>query len=69
MEVSQPSGRAGPFCRDLAISCKIFFLFENRASPPKRDLTVDHPRSRLGGLEISHVNALKRAGPSITRAC
>ena len=34
-----------------------------RASPPWRDLAIDYPRSRLGGLEIFHINALKRAGP------
>ena len=33
------------------------------ASPPWRDLAIDYPRSRLGGLEIFHINALKRAGP------
>ena len=31
------------------------------ASPPWRDLAIDYPRSRLGGLEIFHINALKRA--------
>ena len=34
-----------------------------RASPPWRDLAIHCPRSRLGGLEIFHINALKRAGP------
>ena len=40
-----------------------FRLYERRASPPWRDLAIDYPRSRLGGLEIFHINALKRAGP------
>ena len=40
-----------------------FRLYERRASPHWRDLTIDYPRSRLGGLEILHINALKRAGP------
>ena len=30
-----------------------FHLYEKRASPLKRDLAIDYPRSRLGGLEIS----------------
>ena len=40
-----------------------FRLYERRASPPWRDLANDNPRSRLGGLEIYHINALKMAGP------
>ena len=40
-----------------------FRLYERRASPPWRDLAIDYPRSRLGGLEIFHINVLKRAGP------
>ena len=37
------------------IPCKICFrLHEKRASSPKRDLVIDYPRSRLGGLEIFH---------------
>ena len=52
------------------IPCKICFRsHERRASPPKRDLTIDYPRSRVGGLEISHINILRRAGPTITHAC
>ncbi len=30
-------------------------LHEKRASPPKRDLAIVYPRSRLVGLEISHI--------------
>ena len=41
----------------------LFRLHERRASPPRRDLDFQYPRSRLGGLEISHVNAIKRASP------
>ena len=41
----------------------LFRLHERRASPPRRDLVIQYPRSRLGGLEISHVNAIKRASP------
>ena len=32
-------------------------LHEKRASPPRRDLAIAYPRSRLVGLEISHINA------------
>ena len=35
-----------------------FRLYEKRASPPWRDLAIGYPRSRLGGLEIFHINAL-----------
>ena len=41
----------------------LFRLHERRASPPRRDLAIQYLRSRLGGLEISHVNAIKRASP------
>ena len=34
-----------------------------RASPLCRDLAIDYPRSRLGGLEIFYINAPKRTGP------
>jgi hypothetical protein len=40
-------------------------LHEKRTSPPRRDLTIIHPRSRLVGLEFSHINAVERAGPPI----
>ena len=40
-----------------------FRLYERRASPLWRDLAIDYPRSRLGGLEIFHINALKSADP------
>ena len=33
------------------------------ASTPRPDLAIDYPRSRLGVLEIFHINAIKRAGP------
>ena len=43
------------------ILCQIYFhLYERRASPLWRDLAIDYPRSRLGGMEIFHTNALKR---------
>ena len=32
-----------------------FRLYERRASPLWRDLTIDYPRSRLGELEIFHI--------------
>ncbi len=38
-------------------------LHEKRASPPRRDLAIAYPRSRLVGLEISHINATEGAGP------
>ena len=46
----------------ISISVKLFVkiyfhLYERRASPPWRDLDIDYPRSRLGGLEIFHINA------------
>ena len=45
---------------------KIYFcLYERRASPPWRDLAVDYLGSRLGGLKIFHIIALKRAGPGL----
>ena len=55
------------------VSAKLFVnicfrLYERRASPPWRDLAIDYPRSRLGGLEIFHINALKRAGPQQVKA-
>ena len=41
----------------------LFRLHESRASPPRRDLAIAYPSSHLEGLEISHVNAIKRASP------
>ena len=38
-------------------------LHEKRASPPRRDLAIAYPRSRLVGLEISHINATEGASP------
>ena len=57
-----------PLWRDPAsqlnsLSKFVFVIYERRDSPPWRDLAIDYPRSRLGGLEIFHINALKRAGP------
>ena len=39
----------------------IFVYMRGRASPPLRDLAIDYPGSRLGMLEISQINKLKRA--------
>ena len=60
--------RASPLWRDPASAVKFyvkicFRLYERRASPLWRDLAIDYPRSRLGGLEIVHINALKSADP------
>ena len=66
MEEGQPLGRASPLCRDPASqlnSLSKLRSYEGKAGHPWRDLTIDYPRSRLGGLEIFHINALKRAGP------
>ena len=56
---ASPLGRASPLCQDPASqlnSVKICFrLYERRASPLWRDLTIDYPRSRLGELEIFHI--------------
>ncbi len=57
-----PTGRAGPTRRDPACYLKSLLkiclrLHEKRASPPRRDLATAYPRSRLVGLEISHINA------------
>ena len=42
----------------------LFHLYEKRrVSPLWRDRAIDYLRSRLGGLETFHINALKRAGP------
>ncbi len=38
-------------------------MHEKRASPPRQDLAIVYPRSRLVGLEISHINATDGAGP------
>ena len=73
MEEGQPSSQGQPFLPRSRVSVKFFVkiyfrLYERRAGPPWRDLAIDQ-RSRLGGLEIFHINALKRAGlPSPRRA-
>ena len=62
MEEGQPSLTSSRV--SVKFFVKIYFrLYERRASPPWRDLAIDYPRSRLGGLEIFRINALKRAGP------
>ena len=54
-EDGSPLGRANPLCQDpICVSVKFF------ASPPWQDLAIDYPRSRLGGLEIFHINTLIR---------
>ena len=68
MEEGQPSWLGLPSLPRSCVSVKFFVkicfrLYERRASPPWQDLAIDYPRSRLGGLEIFHINALKRAGP------
>ena len=55
-----------PSLKRFRVSVKFFFeiyfrLYERTTSPPCRCLAIDYPRSRLGGLEIFHINALKRA--------
>ena len=45
----------------LILAKILFGLYERGASPPRRDIAIPHPRSRLGGLEISHVNVIKIA--------
>ena len=62
MEKGQPS--LPRFRVSVKFFAKIYSrLYERRASPPWRDLAIDYQRSRLGGLEIFHINAFKRAGP------
>ena len=60
MEKGQP---ARSHLADLFLYKILFRLHERRASLPRRDLAIQYTRSRLGGLEISHVNAIKRASP------
>ena len=55
MEEGQPSWEGSlPRSRaSIKFFVKLYFrLYERRASPPSRDLAIDYPRSRLGGLEI-----------------
>ena len=60
--------RASPLYRDPAsqlnslLKC-IFVYMRGGPALLRRDLAIDYPRSRLRGLEIFHINALKRAGP------
>ena len=61
MEEGQPSLPRSHLARLFFI--EFCFVYMRGASPPRRDLAIQHPRSRLGGLEISHVNAIKRVGP------
>ena len=39
------------------------FSFIRKEGQPWWDVAIYSPRSRLGGLEIIHINALKRAAP------
>ena len=59
--------RASPLprsCVSVKFLVEIYYRFyERMASPPWRDLSIVYPRSRLGGLEMFHINTLKRAGP------
>ena len=48
-----------------SLSKFISVYYERRASSPWRDLAIGYPRSRLGWLEIFHINAHKWAGPPI----
>ena len=62
-----PLGRASPLCRDPAsqlnsLSKFVFVYMRGRPALLGGDLAIDYPRSRLGGLEIFHINALERAG-------
>ena len=67
---ASPGTRAGPLCQDLTftknsialLSCFIFSLYENRASPVRRDAAFAHPRSRLTGLIFLHLNSAALAG-------
>ena len=59
---SEPAVQAGPaLFAEISPPCEFpcnicFRLHVRRASPPIRDLAIDYPRSRLGGLVIFHVN-------------
>ena len=62
--------RASPLGRDIfRVSLKFFVniyfrLYETGVSPPLWDLANYYPRSRLEGLQLFHINLLKRAGPT-----
>ena len=60
---SQAGVYVSPTC-GLALLGKT--VFERRTSFTRRDPTVYKARSRLVGLEISHINATWRAGPFST---
>ena len=62
-----PLGRASHLCHDLASqlnSLSKFVFVDMRGGPatPCPDLAIVCPRSRLGGLEIFHIDASNRAG-------
>ena len=66
MEEGLSSLQGQPSLWRFRVSVQFFFkicfrLYERTTSPPCRCLTIDYPRSRLGGLEIFNINALKRA--------
>ena len=63
MEEGQPSLPRSRVSVKFFVKIK-FRLYERRDSPPWWDLAIDYPRSRLGRLEIFHVNALLELRPS-----
>ena len=69
---ASPPSRAGPFFGEISQRCEIlrniYFPSRERARSPKRDLAIDQPRSRLGGLEISYVSSEGLAVLERTRA-
>ena len=61
--------RTSPIRRDLAYYIvnayrKSFCLRKRRVSPTRRDPVSENPRTSLRRLEIFHVNAARKAGPS-----
>ena len=63
-----PIGRAGPHCRDLASqlnSLSKFVFVYMRGGPARYRL----PRSRLGGLEIFHINASQSSVHTHDKVC
>ena len=63
---TSPTWRAGPTRRDpacyLKSLLKIVYVYMRRG-PPRRDLAIVYPTSRLVGLEISHINLTEGVGP------